>query len=87
MTTDTTEEVQNGLLTQEQVKEIEALAREEDRSSTEVVDSMLKIYRLRRLAEYGQAMAKELGLEPKSEAHAERIISKTIAESRKERGK
>jgi hypothetical protein len=50
----------------------------------EVVEAALKAYRLMRLAAYGKAKTKELGLRPRSEAHAERIVSKAVREVREE---
>lgn len=72
------------LLTPELEAEIQSLAKEENRTATEVLEAALKAYRLQRLAAYGQAKAKHLGLRPRSEAHAERIVSKAIRELREE---
>ena len=70
------------LLTPELEAEIQSLAKEENRTATEVLEAALKAYRLQRLAAYGQA--KQLRLRPRSEAHAERIVSKAIRELREE---
>jgi len=59
------------LLTPEIEAEIQSLAKEENRSATEVLEAALKAYRLQRLAAYGRAKTIELGLRPRSEAHAE----------------
>ena len=75
------------LLTPELEAEIESLAKEENRTPIEVLVAALKAYRLQRLAAYGQAKAKELGLRPRSEAHAERIVSEAIRELREEERK
>ena len=72
------------LLTPELEAEIESLAKEENRTPIEVLVAALKAYRLQRLAAYGQAKAKELGLRPRSEAHAERIVSEAIRELRED---
>ena len=72
------------LLTPELEAEIESLAKEENRTPIEVLVAALKAYRLQRLAAYGQAKAKELGLRRRSEAHAERIVSEAIRELRED---
>jgi len=72
------------LLTPELEAEIQSLAKEENRSATEVLEAALKAYRLQRLSMYGQAKTKELGLRPRSRAHAERIVSEAIREVRQE---
>ena len=89
MTTDMAEAVRNGTVTEEQLKEIEALARAENRPAAEIVDAALKLYKLKRLGAYGKQNAAEQGLDAKSEAHADRIVSKAVRETRaaKERGK
>jgi uncharacterized protein YdiU (UPF0061 family) len=73
------------LLTPELEAEIQSLAREENRPATEVLETALRAYRLQRLAAYGQAKAKELGLSPSSEADAERMVGKAIRAMREER--
>jgi hypothetical protein len=73
-----------GLLTPELEAEIQSLAKEEKRTALEVVEAALKAYRLQRLAAYGQAKTKELGLRPRSQAHAERIVGEAIREVREE---
>ena len=72
------------LLTPQLEAEIQSLAKEENRTATEVLEAALKAYRLQRLASYGQAKTKELGLLPRSQARAERIVGKAIRESREE---
>ena len=73
------------LLTPALEAEIQSLAKEENRTPMEVVEAALKAYRLQRLAAYGKAKAKELGLRPRSDAHAERIVSKAVREVREEK--
>ena len=73
------------LLTPELEAEIHTLAKEENRTPVEVLEAALKVYRLQRLAAYGRAKTKELGLRPRSEAHAERIVSNVIREAREPR--
>jgi hypothetical protein len=81
-------EARNSLPTEQQQNEIEALAKQENRAATPVGESMLRVYRLRRrLSEYGQVKVQAQGLEAKSQAHAERVVNKAVAESRTERGK
>ena len=72
------------LLTPELEAEIQSLAKEEKRTALEVVEAALKAYRLQRLPMYGQAKTKELGLRPRSQAHAERIVGEAIREVRQE---
>ena len=48
------------------------------------MEAALKAYQLQRLAAYGKAKVKELGLRPRSEAHAERIVNKAVREVREE---
>lgn len=72
------------LLTPELEAQIQSLAKEEKRTALEVVEAALKAYRLQRLSVYGQAKTKELGLRPRSQAHAERIVSEAIREVREE---
>jgi hypothetical protein len=43
----------------------------------EVREAALKAYQLQRLAAYGKAKVNELGLRPRSEAHAERSRSRS----------
>jgi len=78
----------SALLRPELEAEIQTIAKEENRTPTEVLQAALKAYRLQRLAAYGRAKAKELELRPRSEAGAERIVSKAIREVRnQERGR
>ncbi|MEO8631702.1 MAG: hypothetical protein ABI612_26950 [Betaproteobacteria bacterium] len=79
-------EVNHGLLTEAQEMEIAAIAREEKRPPAEGVEAMLKVYRLRRLSEYGRAKAKETGMKAKSPSHAERLVGKAIDQTRKAHG-
>jgi predicted transcriptional regulator len=72
------------LLTPELEAEIQSLAKEENRTPMEVMEAALKAYRLQRLAAYGKAKVKELGLRPRSEAHAERMVNKAVREVREE---
>ena len=77
--------ISNGdLLTPELKAELQSLAQEENRTPSEVLEAALKAYRLQRLAAYGQAKSREMGLRPRSEAQAERIVSKAVREVRDE---
>jgi len=72
------------LLTPELQAEIQSLAKEENRLPMEVLEAALKAYRLQRLAAYGQAKSRELGLRPHSERDAERIVGKAVRAVREE---
>ena len=71
------------LLTPELEAELQNIAKEENRKPAEVLEAALKAYRLQRLAAYGRAKSRELGLRPRSEANAERFVSDVIREVRK----